>query len=52
MASIADEIRLLRLQSQDDDLVDRVFENLWFQLLGTLGSAIVVASFLCEARMK
>lgn len=52
MASIAGEIRLLRLQLQDEDLADRVFENLWFQLLGTLGSAIVAASFLYEARMK
>lgn len=50
--AVAAEIRDLRLQLQDHDLADRVFENPWFQLLGLLGSALVAASFLYEARLK
>ncbi|WP_056006990.1 hypothetical protein [Frateuria sp. Soil773] len=50
--SIAREIRLLRLQLQEEDFADRVFENPWFQLLGALGTALVALSFLYEARAK
>jgi hypothetical protein len=50
--AIATEIRLLRLQMQDEDLTDRVFENPWFQILGALGTGLVAVSFLCEARAK
>lgn len=50
--TIASELRLLRLQLQQDDLADRVFENPWFQLLGALGTALVAMSFLYEARAK
>lgn len=51
---IATELRRLRLQLQnaDEDLADRIFENLWFQLLGTLGTAVVAASFFYEAALK
>ena len=50
--SIAGEIRLLRLQLQEDDFADKVFENPWFQALGALGTALIAASFLFEARAK
>ncbi|MEL1265759.1 hypothetical protein [Pseudoxanthomonas putridarboris] len=50
--AIATEIRLLRLQLQEDDLADKVFENPWFQFIGTLGTALVALSFLYEARTK
>ena len=50
--AIAREIQLLRLQLQEQDFTDRVFENPVFQLLGSLGSALVAASFFLEARAK
>jgi hypothetical protein len=53
--AIARELRLLRLQlqqQQEDDFSDRLLENPVFQLLGSLGSALVAASFLVEARAK
>lgn len=46
------EVRLLRLQLQEDDLADKVFENPWFQLLGSLGTALLAVSFFIEARAK
>lgn len=51
---ITRELRYLRqqLQNQEDDLADRIFENLWFQLLGTLGTALVAVSFFYEAALK
>ena len=50
--AIAREIQLLRLQLQEQDFTDRVFENPFFLLLGSLGSALVAASFFLEARAK
>ena len=50
--AIARELRLLRLQLQEQDLAERVFENRWFQLLGILASALIAASFLYEARLR
>lgn len=50
--AIAREIQLLRLQLQEQDFTDRVFENPVFQLLGSLGSALIAASFFLEARAK
>lgn len=50
--AIAREIQLLRLQLQEQDFTDRVFENPVFQLLGSLGSALIAASFFMEATAK
>lgn len=50
--AIARELRLLRLQLQEQDLAERVFENRWFQLLGILASALIAASFLYEAWLR
>lgn len=50
--SIATEIRLLRLQLQQEDFADKVFGNPWFQFLGALGTALVALSFFYEARAK
>lgn len=50
--AIATEVRLLRLQLQDNDLADDVFENPWFQWLGLLGTALISASFFAEWRLK
>lgn len=50
--SVALEIRLLRLQLQEQDFSDRVLENPAFQLLGSFGSLLVAMSFLIEARTK
>ena len=50
--ALATEVRLLRLQLQDNDLADDVFENPWFQWLGLLGTALISASFFAEWRLK
>lgn len=50
--AIVRELRLLRLQLQEQDLAERVFENRWFQLLGIVASALIAASFLCEAWLR
>ena len=50
--ALAIELRLLRLQLQDNDLADDVFENPWFQWLGLLGTALISASFFAEWRLK
>lgn len=50
--ALALEIRLLRLQLQEQDFADRVLESPLFQLLGSLGSGLVAASFFLEARAK
>jgi len=50
--ALATEVRLLRLQLQDNDLADDVFENPWFQWLGLLGTGLIAASFFAEWRLK
>ena len=50
--ALAIELRLLRLQLQDNDLADEVFENPWFQWLGLLGTGLIAASFFAEWRLK
>ena len=44
--------QLLRLQLQDNDLADEVFENPWFQWLGLLGTGLIAASFFAEWQLK
>ena len=46
------EVRLLRMQLQEKDLSDEVLENPWFQFLGALGTGLITASFLLEAKAK
>ncbi|HEU4670079.1 MAG TPA: hypothetical protein VFR91_05205 [Dyella sp.] len=50
--TIALELRLLRLQLQEQDFSGRVLENPAFQLLGSFGSLLVAVSFLIEARAR
>jgi hypothetical protein len=50
--ALAAEVRLLRLQLQDNDLADDVFENPWFQWLGLLGTGLIAASFFAEWQLK
>ena len=50
--ALATEVRLLRLQLQDNDLADEVFENPWFQWLGLLGTGLIAASFFAEWQLK
>lgn len=50
--SIATEIRLLRLQLQQEDFADKILENPWFQFLGALGTALIALSFFYESRAK
>ena len=50
--ALAIELRLLRLQLQDNDLADEVFENPWFQWLGLLGTGLIAASFFAEWQLK
>lgn len=51
-ATLAGEVRLLRLQMQESDLAGQVFENPWFQLLGALGTLLISASFFVEAAQR
>ncbi|KRA44497.1 hypothetical protein [Pseudoxanthomonas sp. Root630] len=51
-STLAKEVKLLRLQLQDNDLADDVFENPWFQWLGLLGTGLIAASFFAEWRLK
>jgi hypothetical protein len=50
--ALATEVKLLRLQLQDNDLADEVFENPWFQWLGLLGTGLIAASFFAEWQLK
>lgn len=50
--ALAIELRLLRLQLQDNDLADEVFENPWFQWLGLLGTGLIATSFFAEWQLK
>lgn len=50
--ALTQEVKLLRLQLQDNDLADDVFENPWFQWLGLLGTGLIAASFFAEWRFK
>ena len=50
--ALTQEVKLLRLQLQDNDLADDVFENPWFQWLGLLGTGLIAASFFAEWRLK
>lgn len=51
-AQLLAEIRQLRAELREDDVSDRVLENVWIQLLGLLGTGLIAASFLIEARQK
>lgn len=50
--ALAAEVRRLRLQLQENDLADEVFENPWFQWFGLLGTGLIAASFFVEWRLK
>jgi hypothetical protein len=50
--ALTQEVKLLRLQLQDNDLADDVFENPWFQWLGLLGTGLIAASFFAEWHLK
>lgn len=52
VASLAEEVNLLRRQVQDSDLAGQVFENPWFQLLGALGTLLISGSFFLEAAQR
>lgn len=52
VASLAEEVRQLRLQVQESDLAGQVFENPWFQVLGALGTLLISASFFVEAAQR
>jgi len=47
--ALAREVATLREdQHRHDDLAERVFSNLWFDLFGAVGSAIFACSFFAE----
>ncbi len=50
--TIARELRLLRVQLQEQDLAERVFENRWFQLLSILASTLIASSFFYETWLR
>ncbi len=50
--AVANELYLLRLQLSQHDLVDRVLDNRWFQVLAAFSTALLAISFAYEAWLK
>ena len=49
LVALAREVATIREdQHRHDDLAERVFSNFWFDLFGTIGSAIFAFSFFAE----
>ena len=49
LAALAREAATLReAQHRHDDLAERVFSNLWFDLVGVVGSTIFACSFFAD----
>ena len=52
LAALASEIQELREEVAEDDVVEKVLENVWFECLGFAGTAIFAASFFVEAYVR
>jgi hypothetical protein len=52
VAALALEVRELRAEVEEDDVVEQVLDNTWFELVSFFGSALVAASFFVEAYLK
>ncbi len=52
VSALADEVRELRADVEQEDVVEEVLEDPWFELLGFFGTALVAASFFAEAYLR
>ena len=52
LARLSEEVEDLRLETEEDTIVEKVFENRWFEWLGFVGTAIIASSFYVEALLK
>jgi hypothetical protein len=52
LALVAKELQELRGEEHDDNIVEEVFENRWFEWLGLLGAGLVSGSFYVETFLR
>jgi hypothetical protein len=45
---LANEVDEMRHEIQDSGVIDDVFKNPWFEILGFLGTAVIASSFYAE----
>ena len=52
LARLSEEVEELRLEAEEDTIVEKVFENRWFEWVGFLGTAVIASSFYLESFLK
>ena len=52
VAALASEVRELRAEVEEQDVVDEVLENRWFDWISITGTATIAASFFAEAYLR
>jgi len=52
LARLSEEVEELRLETEEDTLVEKVFENRWFEWVGFVGTAVIAGSFYLESFLK
>ena len=52
VAALASEVRELRAEVEQDDAVEKVLENRWFDWISFAGTAVIAASFFTEAYIQ
>jgi hypothetical protein len=49
VSTLVYEVRELRAEVEQEDVVEKVLDDLWFELASFTGAALVAASFFAEA---
>ena len=52
LQSLGSEIRDLREEVEQENIVEEVLENRWFELLGFIGTGVFAGSFYTESYMR
>jgi hypothetical protein len=52
ITALVGEVRELRAEVEQEDVVEEVLENTWFEVIGFFGSALVAVSFFAEAYVR
>lgn len=52
LARLSEEVEELRLEAEEDTIVEKVFENRWFEWLGFVGTSFIAGSFYLESFIK
>jgi hypothetical protein len=52
IATLVSEVRALRAAIEQEDVVEEVLDDTWFELISFTGAALVVASFFAEANVR